>query len=157
MAPGDHVRLIKLWTCCQWAGQTTKHTVMSSLSPPHTILISPQVLPLCSGSSVIAANPSRWRYETAWSRSSIKSPLWQYDRDTVRTRIWRQQATGMTPYYPGSPPSAPGFEAIVWICRCFCIQSPQFHVIMEQVALECSWWLCASTFLEISHSYWTLC
>ena len=34
MAPGDHVRLIKLWTCCQWAGQKTKHTVMSELEPP---------------------------------------------------------------------------------------------------------------------------
>ena len=40
---------------------------------------------LCSGSSIIAAHPSRWRYETALSTTSwIKSPLLtKYDRDMV--------------------------------------------------------------------------
>ena len=39
---------------------------------------------LCSGSSIIAAHPSRWRYETVLSRSWIKSPLLtKYDHDTV--------------------------------------------------------------------------
>ena len=66
MAPGDHVRLIKLWTCCQWAGQKTKHTVMSSLSPPHTILISPQVLWTLVRSSITG--------DIYWNNKLVKLP-----------------------------------------------------------------------------------